>query len=360
MKTRRRITSHEVAKRAGVSRTTVSLVLNDVKGIRISEETRQRVLSAARELGYTPNASARSLVSGRTRTIGLVICQPAEHILIDAYLPQVLYGLSEVSRKRGFRVLVEAVEDVSQPDAYIHLARGKQIDGMAILGPRLDDQSLPSLIDDGFPLVLIGRLEDLPTPAVAIDEATAASHAVAHLLSLGHQRVACITNGPPHYSSAMERLRGYQRAIERANRPFDEQLIHYGNFDPKSGYDAMQQLLREGSPPTAIFVASDVVAFGVIAAAAEAGLRIPDDLAIVGFDDVPLARYIHPALTTVHLPAIEQGWRAGEILIGLISGEEPAEQSIAMETRLVIRASCGANQHAPAHPGTLNPNLERG
>ncbi len=343
MVAKRRVTSHEVAERAGVSRTTVSFVLNEVEGAQISEETRQRVLQAAHELGYVPDAAARSLASGRTHILGLIICQPPDHIIVDAYLPQVIYGLGRASRERGFRVLVEAIEDVSQPNAYVGLVRAKRIDGVLLSGPRSDDTQLPALIADGFPIVLLGHLKDKSACFVDVDNQAAACRAVTHLLKLGHRRVACVTNGPLQYISAMERLLGYRQALTEAGLPYDETLVRYGDFDMESGYRVMQSLLETNPKPTAVFVASDVVAFGAMKAIRERGLRIPDDLAVVGFDDLPMARYITPSLTTVRLPAIEQGEQGGRMLIDLISGKVPAEAQVYLETELVVRQSCGAN-----------------
>lgn len=343
MAAKRRITSHQVAERAGVSRTTVSFVLNEVEGAQISEETRQRVLQAALELGYVPHATARSLASGRTHILGLITCQPANHIIIDAYIHQVLYGLSEASRLHGFRVLIESVEDVSQREAYVHLVRANRIDGILVSGPRADDRQLPALIADGFPIVLLGCLKGSPVSFVDVDNQAAACQAVNHLVALGHERIAFITNGPLEYTSATDRLSGYRQALRNAALSCDETMVRYGNFDMESGYRAMQSLLKASPRPTAVFVASDVVAFGAMKAVRERGLYIPDDLALVGFDDVPMARYISPALTTIRLPAVEQGLRGGQMLIDLIGGNVPAETQVYLETELVVRQSCGAN-----------------
>jgi LacI family transcriptional regulator len=281
-------------------------------------------------------------VSGRTHILGLIICQPADHIMIDAYIHQVIYGLSEAGHERGFRVLLESVEDVSQPDAYIHLVRSKRIDGILLSGPRSDDKQLPALIADGFPTVLLGRLKDAPVCFVDVDNQAAAYQAVAHLVKLGHQRIACITNGPLQYTSATERLLGYRQALRQADLDEDETLIQYGDFDPESGYRAMQALLAVKPRPTAVFVASDVVAFGAMAASRDNHLSIPEDMAVIGFDDVPMARYIAPPLTTIHLPASEQGRRGGEMLIDLIEGKALTKQQLFLSTELIIRQSCGA------------------
>lgn len=340
--TKRRVTSREVAERAGVSRTTVSFVLNDVQGFQISEATRQRVLQAANELGYVPDATARSLASGRTYILGLIVCQPADHILVDAYLPQVIYGLGQVSRERGFRVLIEAIEDVSQPDTYTDLVQAKRIDGILLSGPRSDDQQLVDLITSDFPIVLLGWLDIPSAHTVDVDNQTAAAKAINHLIKLGHERIACITNAPAQYTGAAQRVQGYCNALEAAGLPYTETLVRYGDFDPESGYRAMWSLLETSPRPTAVFVASDVVAFGAMAAIRDAGLCIPGDVAVVGFDDVPMARYVAPALTTVHLHAVEQGRRGGEMLIDLINGVELPETQILLGTELIVRQSCGA------------------
>ncbi len=343
--TRKRVTSRDVAERAGVSRTTVSFVLNNVPGANISEETRQRVLQAAKELGYVPNAAARSLASRRTYTLGLVLVRNQSHIAADAFLPQVIHGLAEATRHAGFRLLLEPVEDISHPDAYIHLVRAKQIDGIVLSGPRSDDEQLRALVDEDFPVVLLGQLPGNSACFVDVDNRSAARRAVEHLIRLGHRRIGCITNAPPEYTGGAHRLAGYRDALESADLTFEERLVRFGDFVPESGYQAAHSLLREATPPTALFVASDVVALGAMAAIREHGLTIPDDIALVGFDDVPLARYVDPPLTTVRLPATELGRQAGQMLINLVQHGKVAVRSVMLETELVIRASCGAVHH---------------
>jgi DNA-binding LacI/PurR family transcriptional regulator len=339
---KRRVTSRDVAERAGVSRTTVSFVLNEVPGVNISEETRRRVLQAAEELGYVPDAVARSLASRRTLTLGLVLVRNPSQTAADAFLPQVIPGLTETTRQAGFHLLLEPVEDISSPDTYIHLVRSKQIDGIILSGPRSDDQQLRALVDEGFPVVLLGQLSDRSACSVDVDNRSAACRAVEHLIHLGHQRIGCITNAPQEYTGGAERLAGYRDALRAAGLPFEESLVRFGNFVAESGYQAAHSLLQEVLPPTALFVASDVVAFGAMAAIREHGLVIPDDIALVGFDDVPLARYVDPPLTTVHLPADELGRQAGQMIVDLIQDGEVAVRHILLETELIVRASCGA------------------
>ena len=339
---RLRPTQRQIAEEAGVSRTTVSFVLNDVAGVRVSPRTRQRILEVARRLNYYPDAAARTLVSGRTQTIGFVLCQSPDRIFTDAFLPEVLSGVGDGLQPNGFRVLLHSVEDVTGPEAYIGLVREKHTDGIILSGPRSDDQQLPRLKAEGFPVVLLGQLPGSGIPFVDVDNVGAAKQAVSHLLGLGHRRVGMITNAPLEYTAARDRLTGYRQVLEEDGVPFDEGLVRHGDFREESGRVAMNHLLDLPDPPTAVFVASDLVAFGALVVIRERGLIIPDDVAMVGFDDVRLAHYVDPPLTTVRLPAYDLGYRAAALLTQLIRSEPVEEQEILLQTELVVRQSCGA------------------
>lgn len=349
---RRPPSSHDVARRAGVSRTTVSFVLNDVEGASISEATRKRVLDAAAELGYVPSAAARSLASGRTWTLGLVVCH-AHHLTTDAVIPQALFSLNQVSRRAGFRVLVEAVEDVSRDDAYRVMVRSKQIDGLIVINPRSDDTQLPRLIARGYPVVTMGNPQGGEGYRVDIDNEPAALAAVAHLASGGHREIAHISYSEPHYRSADERQAGYRRALEQAGLPNDDGRVEYASYSAASGYAAMRRLLVRGARFSAVFCGNDTVAFGAMTALREAGRRIPEDVAVVGFDDIPMAAHAVPPLTTVVNPAVESGRRAAEMLITLVQGGTPAERQVILPSPLVVRDSCGVGTpsvHADGAP----------
>ncbi|MBF6596105.1 MAG: LacI family DNA-binding transcriptional regulator [Thermaceae bacterium] len=349
MMEKRRVTSQEVAKRAGVSRTTVSFVLNDVPGSNISAETRRRVLRAAEELGYVPNAAARSLVSGQTLTIGLIISH-AEHLQVDAFIPQLLYSISYTSHQHGYRVLLETVEDVSKPDAYLELVRGQRIDGLMVLNMRSDDSQLPELIRRNFPVVLLGFREwpglKSKTFSVETDGTEAGSRATTHLIALGHTRIAHITFSPENYYATQDRRRGYRKALEAAGLNYDPALVKLGNYSAASGYEAMKELLQRKPYPTALFAGNDTIALGAMAAIHQHGLRIPEDIAVVGYDDIPTAPYMVPPLTSVQVAPLQQGRIAVEMLSGLMSGKPPAQNHIRLETPLVIRESCGAKLEA--------------
>jgi LacI family transcriptional regulator len=338
----RRVTSQDVARRAGVSRTTVSLVLNEVRGVQISEQTRQRVLQAAKELGYVPEAAARALASRRSQIIGLIITRSPHHIASDAFLTQILNALVETVHQKSMRLLLDIVEDVHHRESYLELARARRIDGIIFSGPRINDEAMQSLEQDGFPTVLMGQLPGSSFCSVDVDNCAAARKAVAHLLESGHRRIGCITNAPLSYTAASDRLLGYRQALQIAGIPFDQELVRYGNFDLESGYLQMSSLLDVLPAISAVFVASDVVAFGAMRAIRERGLSIPEDLALVGFDDVPFARYMDPPLTTVSLPAAELARKSCEILFDLIYKEHPVKCNILLDTQLVVRQSSGA------------------
>jgi DNA-binding LacI/PurR family transcriptional regulator len=337
-----RVTSQDVADAAGVSRTTVSLVLNKVKGAQISEETRRRVVESAKRLGYVPNAAARALASRRAQIFGLLLTRQPHHIASDMFISQILDGLIEIVRKNDMRLLIDIVQPEHQEVAYLDLVRAKRIDGLILSGPRSDDKALHVLVQEGFPTVLIGQLPGTDFYSVDVDNRGAAQTAVNHLISLGRDRIACITNAQPSYTASVERLWGYRDALMAAGIPFDEKLVRYGDYDLESGFNQMDDLLSNHVRFDAAFVASDTVALGAIAAIHKHGLRVPDDIALVGFDDVPLARYASPPLTTIHLPALELSRLAAETLIKLLRGIKIKQKQVILETHLVIRESCGA------------------
>ena len=337
--TKKRVTSQDVANLAGVSRTTVSFVLNDVKSFNISPEPRQKVAPGPKSLNFVPEETPQALASRRTKAIGLVMTRSPHHIATDAFLPQIIGGLMEVIKDNKLRLLIEYVEVEHQDRAYLELARAKHIDGMILLTPRLNDAGLKKLELVDIPTVLMGHLEGSNFYSVDVDNQLAAQQGVQHLLDLGHTQIACITNAPPSYAATPDRVAGYKNALIAAGITPDDGLIRYADFDPQSGYTQTKSLLESGNKFTAIFVASDNVAMGVKAALREAGLRIPEDISLVGFDDIPWAQYADPPLTTVHLQAQEMARRACLMLMDLLQGKEPEVKQQVIETHLVVRKS---------------------
>jgi LacI family transcriptional regulator len=338
----KRTTSFDVAKKAGVSRTTVSFVLNNVNGVNISESTRQRVLDAAKKLNYHPDAAGRKLVSGKSCTLGLVLRQSHEQVFADAFLPRVLLGIEQAVTTQGFEVLLKSLEP-DDNNGYVRLINENQVDGIILSGPRQDDTEIIRLHKEGFPIMLMGQLPEGDIPFVDIDAVEGAACAVQHLIDLGHRRIALITNASLKYTSAQQRLSGYLKALQEAGIDPNDSYIKEGNYTPKSGFETMSELLQVLPRPSAVFIASDVVALGAILAIKSKELSIPEDIAMVGFDDIPLAEYYDPPLTTVRLPAYGLGWAAGERLVRLVNSESLDLESVLLEFELITRQSSAVN-----------------
>jgi DNA-binding LacI/PurR family transcriptional regulator len=341
----RRVSSRDVARLAGVSRTTVSFVLNNVPGMRISEETRKRVLEAAKELDYHPDAVARRLVTGKTQILAYVERQTPELAFADAFMPQALRGVHAAASANNYEVLFAPIPVNKANGRFMGLLRGRHVDGIILSGPRTDDKELQELIDDQSPIVLQGHWPGQDVASVDVDNVIAAYGATEHLLNLGHQRVGMIVHTPEAYTAGEARLRGYRQALEDHDIPYDERIVAYANFSPASGEAVLKTVIEVEPSPSAFFVSSDTVAMGVLQSAQEMGYRVPDDLAIVGFDDIPMSVYLHPALTTIHLPAYGIGWAAADLLIRLIDQEDALETNVLLDTELVVRESCGASRN---------------
>src|SRR5215216_2810547 len=224
MRPAKRTTSRDVAKLAHVSRTTVSFILNNVSGVSISAETRKRVLDAAKKLNYSPNVAGKKLVSGKSYTIGLVLCQSPEQIFTDAFLPQVILGVEQAAMQQGFHVLLKPV-DPNDNGGYARLITENHVDGILLSGPREDDDALMKLHQQGVPVLLMGQLPNTDIPFVDVDATAGAELAVNHLIELGHERIGMITNAPLDYTSAQQRRDGYLRALQTAALPVDERYI---------------------------------------------------------------------------------------------------------------------------------------
>jgi LacI family transcriptional regulator len=336
---RRRITARDVAARAGVSRTTVSFVLNGVTKVNISEETRERVRAAAVELGYVPDAAAQALASGRAQTIGLVFSQSPLYSTSATAHMQIIEGLMDVARQSGVRLLIDSVGHADSVETYVKLTRTKRIDGLILLNARVDDHALHDLVNDDFPIILLGYLPHIKACSLDFDNRGGARTAVEHLLAQGHRRIGLITYAPITFTGAAERLQGYQDALAAAGIPFDESLVWHGNFEASSGFNAANSLLAMPDPPTAVFAASDIIAFGALAAIHQRGLAIPNDIAVVGFDDHPLAQFTIPPLTTMHISFEDMGRRAGLMLLDRIQNKVEAGRQVRLDAALVVRAS---------------------
>ncbi len=337
-------TLEEVAKLAGVSRSTVSRVINEHPNVR--PEVRQRVWEVIRQTGYQPHAAARSLATRRTWVIGLIIPQAVTTLFTDPYFPILLRGIADVCNAHNYHLMLSLFSQrrvqnsrAYQDLLYQQVLRGRHLDGVVVSSAPLDDPIFPCLLEDNVPFVIVGRYLHERINYVDVDNVVGARMAVEHLLRLGHERIATIT-GPLNMCAGQDRLEGYRQALAARGIPVDENLIAEGDFSEQGGRAAMQRLLPHR--PTAVFAASDMMAVGALKTLRDAGLRVPDDIALVSFDDIPLASMVDPPLTTVRQPIEQLGSTAAELLISLL--ENPQEETvhrIVLPTELVIRASCG-------------------
>ena len=339
----RRVTSNDIAVAAGVSRTTVSFVLNGKEDTGISAETKARVLATAASLGYVPNSAARMLVSGRTRTLGLVLAH-GDLMTLDAYAPPLMFGISRVCNSMGYKLLVEAVEADRQGNGYVDLVKSKRIDALIVLNSSSKDEELLRLIEAEFPVVLIGSIGHPKENAVRSHADLAAERATRHLLRLGHRQIAHITYAPIRYKGALDRCDAYQRALHKGGGQVEDKLVGFGDFSLESGYLAMKKMLRRTRRFTALFAGNDTIAVGAIAALREAGLSIPEDVAVVGFDDIPIASYCEPPLTTIKTEPVYHGEQAALAALDLLDGRPVGIRTCKQSLKLIIRQSCGGGR----------------
>lgn len=330
-------TIRDVAEEADVSVATVSRVLNGSDNVR--EETEERVIQAARALDYHPSETARNLRAQKTQTVGVLL--PNMH---GEFFAQITQGLDRRAREDGHHLLVSnSHTDESEAEAVLQSVRGR-VDGLIILWPRLTVRFLESLLPEDLPVVLLNtaagqsRFESL-----SFDNRAGAYTAVEHLAEHGHERVAIFAGGSENFD-AQERLAGYRAAVEDCGLVADSSLEIEGDFTRETGQALIETFLALDPRPTALFAANDSMAIGALRGLRKAGLRVPEDVALVGFDDIPTASYVTPSLTTVHAPTQELGEQAMDRLLGrLRNGEErPSHQTL--ETRLMARESCGCSR----------------
>lgn len=333
-----KLTLEEIGKLAGVSRATVSRVVNDYPHIR--QEVRERVLKVIEETGYQPNRAARSLASNESNTIGLVIPSIVNQVFTDPYYPRLTQGIAQACNENGY---ILSLFLFHTPEAEKMAARriigNSLLDGIIITADILDDPIVPDLLAANVPFVQVGRPQYPDRVSYAdSDNIYGGELATTHLINLGYRRIGQIATG--RNTAGIDREIGYRRALEAHNVPLDETLIAYGDFSRESGYDAMQQLLPHH--PDAVFIQSDTMALGALRALREAGLTVPEDIAIVGFDDLPPATMAEPPLTTVRQPILETGMQVVELLLDILRNGATTPTSRILPVELVIRESCGA------------------
>lgn len=339
MLSRPRVTISQVANEAGVSTQTVSRVINDRPDV--SPETRRRVQAVIARLGYQPNAIARSLVSRRTRTLGLITAD-----FSDYFFTQVIAGAEAEARQRDYFFMLGSTERNAQDEPeYIRLLTERQVEGILFARPSTepDDRHLVSLLREGVPVVTTAyHLPGEALTVVDVDNVDGGRKATQCLIDGGHRRIGMIA-GTPHWKSVTDRTQGFKLAVEAAGIAFDENRIEAGDWSYESGYEAMIRLLERAPDITAVFSQNDRMAIGAMRALRESGRSVPEDVAMVGYDDVPAAAYCHPRLTTIRQPMREVGALAARLLIELIDNPEGGEcHEVLLSTELIVRDSCGA------------------
>lgn len=328
----------EIAKRSGVSRSTVSRVINNDPNV--NAETRERVASVIRALNFQPNAAARSLARGRSHVLGLVIPQGVGALFTDPYFPILLQGISSACNAREHSVMLWLAEPEYERRTIRQILHGGLIDGVIVSSMLIDDPIVQALSEANKPFILVGRFPMNPNVSyVDADNEKGAHEAVAHLIRLGRRRIATIT-GPSNMIAGSDRRDGYLAALRERGFTSDPRLIVEGDFTEAGGYAAMQRLLAQ--QPDAVFTANDIMAQGALRALREAGRRVPDDVAVVGFDDIPAAAHTEPPLTTVRQPIQRLGAVAVDLLIDLVQKPEAGPKRVQLPTELVIRRSCGS------------------
>jgi LacI family repressor for deo operon, udp, cdd, tsx, nupC, and nupG len=325
----------DVARLAGVSTATVSRVL--AGGDKVANIKKEKVMKAIEQLNYKPNRLASNLRTLKSKTIVAVVRDISKSFFSD-----IIRGIEDVAYEQNYKVLLGDINnDPNRENDYIKLYNEKLVDGVILIGTRNTADALLKLTE-GIPVVLASEfLDRIDLPKVSIDNIASSRQAADHLIGLGHKRIGFIS-GPMDIVICRDRMEGYRQGMLEHGLPVDEDLIHEGDWSIESGYEMAAKMLTLGQRPTAIFASNDDMAFGVIKCVKDRGLRVPQDVSVVGFDNISMASILEPSLTTVSQPRYEIGAKAMELLLQLIKGEQVTQRQYTLQSKLVIRESCGA------------------
>ncbi|MFK7848158.1 MAG: LacI family DNA-binding transcriptional regulator [Rhodothermales bacterium] len=334
-----RITINKIAELAFVSRSVVSRVLNDRPNV--SEAARTRVLDIIRKYNYHPSSTARSLATNRTYEICILVPRWQNEVLASGYWSLIFLGISERCIERGYTGSLSAISVDKNNSLDINFISDHAYDGYVLMHKEVFEQVFPFIQSSKLPAVAIGHDAQYPQiSSIDVDNHEGAYLATRHLIKLGHKKIAIIT-GDRNRQESIDRLAGYKRALTEADISESKPYIMHGSYTHSCGMESTQKLLALDAPPTAIFCASDVAAQGSLLALHEAGLSVPKDMAMVGFDDLPASGYTIPPLSTIHQPIYEKGAEAANIIIDQIEGKTKEVVHINLTASLVVRASCG-------------------
>lgn len=338
------VTLRDIARKTGYSVTTVSRALNDYDDV--NAETKRTIRRTAQRLGYHPNVTAQNLQRQRTGTLGLII-PTTEPRFADPFFLEFLAGLGNEASARGYDLLVSTrAPGPDEIDAYRRLVRGKRVDGLAVVRTRRQDPRIAYLTAEHIPFVAFGRTEDdNDFPYVDENGRAGISQATRHLIDQGHRRIGFIA-ADQAFTFATQRLAGYVETLEINGLPADPSLIVEGGLSQRSGRQAARQLLDLAEPPSAIVATNDLMALGAMAAVHAAGLVVGQDVAVTGFDDIPLAEHSHPPLTTLRQPIHDIGTLVGRMLIDIIVGQPLDDPHVVLQPTLIVRGSSTRSVHA--------------
>ncbi|MGG0589470.1 LacI family DNA-binding transcriptional regulator [Priestia megaterium] len=334
-------TIKDIARVAGVSVTTVSRALNGYSDV--NEKTRQKIAAVARELNYSPNTLARGLVMQKSKTIGLLVSGISRESVKDNFTFEVLCGVNERASTLGYDLILFNTNTMMQREkTYTQLCRERRVDGAIIQGIKKEDPYLKEVVESDIPCVLV----DIPVHSnsvgyVTTDNALGAKKAVKHLASLGHKHIGMI-NGHEDAFVSQERLNGYREALKECGLPFRSEWVVSGNFEEKKAEKVARELINRHKEVTAIFCASDLMALGALKACKELDLHVPKEISIVGYDNIVLASYSSPNLTTVGQEVFQIGYEAADLLIEMLEGKETNMKRY-LDTKLIIRESTAKN-----------------
>ncbi len=330
-------TISDIARLANVSAMTVSRVINGTGPVK--KETAERIRKLIEELNYQPNLLARSLSSKRTMMIGVIIPK-TEHLFLDNYLAQILSGISDILQENNYRLILYPVEkNNSDHQEYLNIALNNLVDGLILLKITSADPRLQPLFESGFPSILVNFKQDTPfCNFVDSENIRGARMAVKYLYDNGHRNIGFM-KGFMAEVNAQDRYSGFIKEMKKLNLSINKNWIVTGNFDQHKAYEAVGDILKLSSRPTALFCSDDYMAIGAMLRFKEAGLRIPEDIAIIGFDDIELATYVKPALTTVRQPMFDMGEAAARILLDLVAKKLQPPVHRFMKVKLIKRES---------------------
>ncbi len=333
------LTLEAIAKIAGVSRSTVSRVLNGGKGVK--ESTRLKVQGVIDSVNFQPNVAARGLAAGNTGIIGLVIPAGVSALFSDPYFPQLIQGISSVANAHDQSVMLWLAEPDYEERTIRKILYSGLLDGVIVSSMVIDDPTVQSLHESDIPFILIGRHPELEVNFVDVNNLSGGRAITSFLYRCGCRRIATIT-GPQNMVAGLDRFNGYCDALTVHGLPFSEDLVADGGFTEAGGYAAMKELLP--MEPDGVFAASDIMAVGALRALGEAQLDVPADIALVGFDDAPVAARIKPSLTTMRQSTSRLGSKTLEILLDIIANPGHLPRQVIIEPELVIRKSCYAEE----------------